>query len=66
MHHGVDPAACFDIIKARNDNLELSEEVFVEVLNGVCMGRNCYSLYTVHDELGCDMRLVLTNVITAE
>ena len=66
MHHGVDPAACLNIIKACNDNLELSEEVFVKVLNRVCVWCYGHSLYAVHDELGCDMRFELTNVITPE
>ena len=66
MHHGVDPAACLNIIKACNDNLELSEEVFVKVLNRVCVWCNGHSLYAVHDELGSDMRLELANVIASE
>ena len=66
MNHGVDPSACLNIIKACNDNLELSEEFFVKVLNRVCMWRYGYSLYSVHDELGSNVRLVLTNVIAAE
>ena len=66
MNHGVDPSACLNIIKACNDNLELSEEFFVKVLNRVSMGRYGYALYAIHDELGCYMRLILTNVIAAE
>ena len=66
MHHGVDPAACLNIIKACNDNLELSEEVFVKVLNRVCVRCYGHSLNAVHDELSSDMRLELTNVIASE
>ena len=66
MNHWVDPTACFNIIKACNNNLELSEEFFVKVLNRVCMGRYGHPLYAIHDELGSYMRLILTNVIAAE
>ena len=66
MYHGVDPATCLNIIKACNDNLELTEEFFVEVLYRVCVGRYGHSLYAVHDELSGDMRLILANVIAAE
>ena len=66
MYHGIDPTSCLNIIEACNYDLELSEEFFVEVLNGVCVGRYGDSLYAIHDELGGDVRLELTNVIAAE
>lgn len=59
MDHRVDPAASLHVVKSCNYDLELTEEVFVELLNGCDVRRDLHSLDALHHESCGYSRLVL-------
>ena len=66
MNHGVDPTACLYIIKSRNDNLELPEEFFIKFLNWIGMRSDDTALYSIHNKLRRNMRLVFVHIGATE
>ena len=66
MHHGIDPTACFYIIKSCNDNLELSEEFFIKFLNWIGMRSDDTALDSIHDKLRCNVRLIFVHIGATE
>ena len=66
MNHRVDPAASLHVVESSNYDLELAEEVFVELLNGLYMRIYLHSLDALHHESCCYCGLILANVGLAE
>ena len=66
MHHGVDPASRFYVVKSSDDDLELPEEIFIKLLHWISVCINFTPFNTIHNELGRYVRLVLINICAAE
>ena len=66
MNHGVDPASGLHVVKSSNDDLELTEEVFIKLLHEISMGRDDHTFNSLHYESSGDMGLVRTHVSFAE
>ena len=66
MNHGVDPASGLHVVKSSNDDLELTEEVFIKLLHEISVWRDDYAFDSLHNESSGDMGLVRSNISFTE